>query len=463
MPKWLIPVLIIAALVIAVIAVIWIVMKVFRKIAEPNEALIITGGRAQKSSGIEGADESMKFKIVTGESAIVIPGIHTVRVLKLNLEQTDLDVTCVTKQGIKVIVKGSVIFKIGDTYPEIANAARRFLGQQGTMMNQVHSIFSGHLRAIIGNMTMEELMSDRERLRTEVREASGVEMANLGLKIDSMQILDITDPEHYIDNVAAPNIAAAEATARIARAERDQQATQAEQVASVAVAEAQTAAAMRRSELKAEADKAEQTAMQAGPLAQAIAQQEVVIAATRAAELQADLTAKQLETDVRKPADARAYDTTVTANAARDAAIAAAEANARQTALQAEADANASRVRGEADAAATQARGLAEAATTEARGLAEAKALQARAEALATGQDAVIAQQVAENLPAIAHEFAAPFASIDSLTVLNGAEGVSQMVNGAMSQLVEALPQLLSLAKTVKVARAEVSSGQSDR
>jgi flotillin len=441
-----------AVLVIVGIVVLTILIKIAWKVAEPNEALIISGRKVKEKASpdgsVAGADESMKFRIVTGSGVFVIPGIQTCRALKLNLVQTDLQVDCVTNQGIQVIIKASVIFKIGDTYPEIANAARRFLGQQEEMVPQVHSIFNGHLRAIVGNMTVEGLLSDREELRANVRAASGEEMANLGLKIDSMQILEIDDPTGYIANLAAPNIAAAEANARIARAERDQEATQREQTASVAVAEAQTVAAKRRSELQAEADTAQMTAAQAGPLADAEAKQKVVVAETRAAELQASLTAQRLETDVRKPADARAYETTVTANADRDAAIAAAEGEAQRTQLQAQADADAERVRGQAQADATKARGLAEAETVEAKGLAEAKAMDARADALAKGQDAIIGQQIAENLPAIVRELAAPFGQIDNLTVLNGADGMSQMVNGVAAQLPEILASLLGSVKT---------------
>jgi uncharacterized membrane protein YqiK len=449
----LVGILIILGLIILAIVLVVVIIKTAWKVAEPNEALIVTGRKARGQP--EGAEESMKFNIVTGSGVFVIPALQTCRALSLNLVKTDLNVKCVTKQGIPVDIQGSVIFKVGDTYNEIANAARRFLSNQGDMVAQVHSIFSGHLRAIVGNMTMEELISDREVLRANVREASGTEMANLGLKIDSMQILEIGDPSGYIANLSAPNIAAARALARSAEADRNREATEREQLAAVAISEAQTAAQKRQSELKAEADRASQTAAMAGPLAHATAQQEVVIAQTRAAELAADLKAKQLETDVRKPADARAYETEVNANAARAAAIAQAEAEARRTELQALADANAVKIRGEAEAASTQARGLAEAETVQAKGLAEAAALEARARALETGQDAVIAQQVAENLPAIAREFAAPFGQIDQLTVLNGAEGMSQMVNGSMAQLVQALPQLLSLSDAVRSRDAE--------
>ena len=135
------------------------------------------------------------------------------------------------------------------------------------------------------------------------------------------------------------SVAAAEAVARMAQAQQDQTATEKEQAAAIAMAEARTAATKRQAELQAEAETALKKAAQAGPLADAIAKQQVVEAETRTAELRADLTAKQLETDVRKPADAEAYAAKVTAEGKRDADIAASEAAARQVQLSAAAEA----------------------------------------------------------------------------------------------------------------------------
>jgi flotillin len=455
-----------ALLFIALLAI--ILFKMMWRVAEPNEALIISGRRNRQP---DNTDETLTFRIVTGGGGFIIPGLQTVRQLKLNLVQTDLDVDCVTNQGVRVLIKASVIFKIGDTEAEISNAARRFLDQQEQMVHQVHSIFSGHLRAIVGNMTVEALISDRDSLRENVRTASGTEMSNLGLKIDSLQLLEIGDPTKYIENLSKPHIAQAVSAARIAEAARDQEAQQAEAAASIEVAEAKTAAATRQAALKADADRAQAESAQAGPLAQARAQQEVTRAQTESAQLAAELRERQLETEIRKPADAAAYEATVRANAERDAAIARAEAEARTRTLgadanaqavkvEAAANAEATRVKGEAEAAAAQAQGLAEAEAVKARGLAEAAAMSARATALAEGQDAVIAQQVAENLPAIVRELTAPFAAINNLTVLNGAEGLSQMVVGSVQQLETVLPGIMSALRAAAPGNSTSQDGR---
>lgn len=484
-------------LVAVVVFFLLLLFKASWRVAEPNEALIISGrNKGAGVSGAQAADESMRFRIVTGQGTLVIPGIETVRKLDLNLIETNLTIKCRTKQAIDVNIEGSVIFKIGDTYSEIANAARRFLGKDPAyMLGQVHSIFAGHLRAIVGNMTMEELLSDRDKLRDEVRAASSTEMSNLGLKIDSMQLLEIEDPSGYISLIRTPHVAAAEATARISKAQQDQAATEMEQSAAIAMAQAKTTAAKRQAELQAEADSAQMKAAQAGPLADAVARQQVVEAETRTAELRADLTAKQLETDVRKPADAEAYAAKVLAEGRRDADIAAAqaeaqkvqlssaadaervrisaaanahsvtlaaEAEASRTKLQADANASAIRATGDAEAAAAEAKGLASAKAVQAAGEAEAAAMSARADALAKGQDGLIAQQVAADMPAIVEAAVKPFASIKDLTVLNGGEGLSQVVVGAVMKAKDLIPEIMAVTRSVATG-SKRSDEQQDR
>jgi uncharacterized membrane protein YqiK len=189
------------------------------------------------------------------------------------------------------------------------------------------------------------------------------------------------------------------------------------------------------------------------------------LAETRAAELAADLAEKTLESQIRKPADAEAYRQRTLAEADRDSRVFAAEAAKKETELKATADATRVTTAAEAQASATKATGLAEAAateatglaaakateanglaaakSTEAKGLAEARAIQARADALAQNQEAVIAQQIAENYPAIVAAGASAFQNIDQFVVLNGAEGVQD----ALAQIIATGGSAVSVAK----------------
>ena len=424
----------------AFVAVLFVVLfKLMWRVAEPNEALIISGlhsdtnGKRTKAlAAVTPTDEhevNLGFKIVTGKGTLVIPGVQTVRRMSLDLREAELQIDCVTHQGIPLGVKGVVIFKVGDDFHSIANSARRFLDQQDQMDHRVHNVFAGHLRAIVGSMTVEEMIRDREKLTALTRESSGTEMEKLGLIVDSLQIQEIIDPTGYIENLARPQAVAVESNARIAAAEADRAATQAEAEAEARKAEAVRESSIKQAGYQADVDRAEAASRQAGPLAEAKSRQQVVVEATKVAQLEAEQAEQRLFVEVRKPADARAYEQRALAEAQRDAALAAAHAEAEHERLV----------------------GLAEAEAIQARGLAEAEALKARAEALAENQDAVIGQQLAERWPEIVEAAAKPFGNIDNLTVLNGASGLSEALASALSQGVAGL----SLARQLLAAQPE--------
>ena len=135
-------------------------------------------------------------------------------------------------------------------------------------------IFAGHLRSIIGSMTVEEIVTERQKLATEVLDGSKAEMAKIGLIVDSLQIQSIDDMgAGYIAAMAAPNNAAIQRQAKIAQAAADQAAAEAQQASARKQAEFARQTAVVQAQYKAEIDKAQAEAAQAGPLAQAEAPQ----------------------------------------------------------------------------------------------------------------------------------------------------------------------------------------------
>src|SRR3954451_1588141 len=334
-----------------VVIFIIVLFKAMWRVAEPNEALIISGLRERTP---DGTAESLGFKIVTGKGTMVLPGVQAVRRLSLDLREAELSIDCVTHQGIPEGIKGVVIFKVGDDYTSIANAARRFLAQQGQMENRVHNVFAGHLRAIVGNMTVEEMIRDREKLTGLTRQSSGTEMEKLGLIVDSLQIQEIDDPTGYITNLGRPHAAAVASQARIAQAHADREATENEQIAEALKAQAVRDASIKQAGFQAEVDQASAKARQAGPLSEAAAKQEVVVEETKVAELEASREEQRLQALVRKPADAEAYQKVTLSKADRDARIAQAEAQKQE--LEVAASGNAQRVKLEAGAQAEQVR-----------------------------------------------------------------------------------------------------------
>jgi flotillin len=474
---------VVALIVIVAVAVaIVIVFKAMWRVAEPNEALIISGVRDHGNP--ESAQEGLGFRIVTGRGTLIKPGIEAVRRLSLDLRETDLAIDCVTHQGIPLGIKGVVIFKVGDDYTSIANAARRFLDQQDQMDARVHNVFAGHLRAIVGNMTVEDMIRDREKLTLLTRESSGTEMEKLGLIVDSLQIQEIDDPTKYIENLGRPHTAAVASLARIAQAQADRDATEQEQMAEALKAEARRNSEIKKAGFQAEVDEAAAKSKQAGPLSDAQSRQEVVVQETKVAELEAQREEQRLQATVRKPADAKAYEQVTLSKAGRDARIAQAEASKQEVELQAQADAQrvklqagaeAEQVRlqasaraesvtaiGDAEASATRAKGLAEGDAVRAKAMAEAEGIKARADALAENQEAVIGQQLAEQWPAIVEAAAKPFGNIDQMIVLNGAQGLSEALAQALSQGVAGLQmarQILGGTATGKVPREAAANG----
>src|SRR5437763_2677981 len=323
-----------------------VVFRIAWRVAEPDEALIISGFRTSERP--EGVGESMGFRIVTGRGCMIMPGLTKVRRLSLEAHESQIEVPCVSQQKISLTLEGVVVYKVGDDYRSIANATRRFLDRPAVELEtKVQNVFVGHLRAIAGSMTVEEMISDQDKFAQQVRDRCSQEMESFGLVIDSFQIQSINSASNYIENLAVPHQAEVEQNARIARANAEREAVGQEQAAQAQIAQSQRDTNIKKAGFQAEVDKATQEAAQQGPLAEATAHQAVVGEQTRVAALQAQQKEQQLQVDVRKPADAEAYKQTTLATAGRDPRIRQAEAEAQETKLRAEAAATQTKLQAE--------------------------------------------------------------------------------------------------------------------
>ena len=235
----------------------------------PDEAMLISGARH--------TENGLPFKIVTGHGAFVLPIRNKVTTLTLSMQESEVAEECVTKQGIALLCRSVIAFKVGDDHESIANAAKRFLEDQDHMSVLTGQIFAGHLRSIIGSMTVEEIIRERQRLAEEVLDASKPEMEKIGLVVDSLQIQSIDDRgSGYIAALAAPHQAAVQRDAHIAQAQAEQAAAQARQESIRNQAEYERQTEVTKAGYKAEVDRAQAQAGQAGPLAQAEAQAAVI-------------------------------------------------------------------------------------------------------------------------------------------------------------------------------------------
>ena len=341
------------------------------RVPAPDQAMLISGGRI----GLGGAP----FKVITGHGSFVMPLFRKVRYLSLAMCEAEVAEQCVTKQGITLNVRAVIAFKVGNDNESIVNAGQRFLSDQDQMSTLTGRIFAGHLRSIIGSMTVEEIVTERQKLATEVLDGSKVEMARIGLSVDSLQIQSIDDMNSgYIDAMAAPHNAAIQRAAQVAQAQANQAAAEAQQESERKQAEYQRQTMVVQAEYKAQVDKAQAEAAQAGPLAQAQAQLNVLAAQTDLANKQAELRQRQLVAEVIKPAEAEAEKVRVLA-----------EADATRTKLQAEAAASNDRV--------------------------------------------ALDRMLIEQLPMIVREAATGLAGAN-VSVLNGAAGLSEIAAGLVGQ-----------------------------
>jgi flotillin len=409
--------------------------------------------------------------VILGGGTFVIPFVQKLSTLDLSSRRISVQIRgAVSGQGIKLNVEGVAIVKVGGNADQVRLAAQRFLSQQQDVEPFTQEVLAGALRSIVGGLTVEQIIRDRAAFAQRVADESENSLTGQGLILDTFQIQDVTDDGTYLADLGRPEAARIRQAAAIAEAAARQAAEQASIKAEEEIAVSQRTLALRQAEIKSETDAAAANAASAGPLAQADRDQAILAEQEKVAVRRAALTERDLETQVRKPADAERYKVEQEAEARRTAEIAAAEARKASTIAAAEAKAEEARLTGEAEKArraalaeaeaiegarrgeaekarrvaeaeATRAEGDAQAAATLAVGQAEAEAMDKRAEAFANYNDAAVLQMLIEVLPQIAKEVAAPIAAIDQLTVLStdGAGALPKQVNDNVVQTLQML------------------------
>jgi flotillin len=447
------PLLVVLAIVIFALLLFYIASRIH--VANADEALIVAGATGGKVRDETGRDMPLApgdrgVKVVVGGRTLVYPVIHKVGRLKLTARQIGVSLPdAVTSQGIKVAVQGVATFKIGRDIESIRNAAERFLGAPDQQVDSiVKNVLEGSLRSIVGTLTIEELIGDRQKLLQQVQDAAKGDLSTSGLQIDSFTIQSINDERGYVDLLGVKNLAVVERDARMAKASADQDAAVREAEAEQVKVSAQRDVELRRAEVLTQTAAAQARAGQAGPLAQAEAQQEVTRRQTELAELEAARKQKELLAVTVRPAEAEAEAVVRRAEGDRQARIAAAQAEAEREKLAGQAQAAVIQVKGEAQARVVEVNakaeaqrvsleGNAEAEITFNKGEAEAKALALRAEAFKQFNEAAVIQTVLGMLPEIVRAAAEPMSKIDNLTVLSN-DGASELVRNTTRTVTEA-------------------------
>ncbi|GGZ12797.1 flotillin [Streptomyces nitrosporeus] len=411
------------------------------KVAGPSQAFIITGRRGKKSvdpvTGRTSIDNSGQ-KVVVGGGVFVVPFVQQRFTLDLSSRHIPVAVRgAVTLRGIKSNLDGVAIVKVGGSEDAIRAAAQRFLQQQKGIVGFTQEVLSGALRAIVGRMSVEDIIRDRAAFAAQVAEEAEASLSGQGLILDAFQIQDITTEGSYLEDLGRPEAARAKQEADIAEAIARRASEQARLKAAEEIAIAERTFYLKQAEIKVETEAAAAKANAAGPLAEAARRQEILTEQEKVAERQAALTDRELDTKVRKPADAARYQAEQEAEARRIAQVKEAEAAAERARLTGQGE----KLHRSALADAVRIEGEAEAAAIAARGSAEAEAMQKKADAFDRYGDAAVLQMLVEVLPSVVAKAAEPLSAIDKMTVIStdGASRLSRTVTDNVAQGIELL------------------------
>jgi len=443
--------------VLFVIAAFYILARLLYKKVGPDEALIVYGRRqmfGDKVRDEKGAAEG--FRIVRGGGTFVFPATEQYRILSLRMMTLDIDLQHVyTSQGIPINVKAVAQVKIKGDTEHIRKAAEGFLGVPPEQVRStIQETVAGHLRGIIGTLTLEELYRDQKRFQEKVRDEAHFDLEGMGFEFKSFVFQAIQDSEGYLDSLGQPKIQEALRDARIATAQADRAAKLEEETArqqkeqkrfqvDTEIADAEKSLSLKRAAIQKEVDVAKAQAVKAGEMETKV--QDITIA-----DKEVERRKLELNATIREQADARKYETERTADAEQYKVERQAAADRKRREEAAQAVKAEGLAKAEAESVMRKNIGLAEAAAIQAKGEAEASARRLLAEALKLYNEAGLSIEALKVLPEIAAAISEPLSRAGATTIIsngNGHEGtgaakLSQDVVQVLSQLSPIMEQL---------------------
>jgi len=446
----------------------------------PNAVAVFSGRKHKLPDG-----RVVGYRMVRGGAAFRWPLLEQVDYLSLNVFTIPLEIKrAYTLKGVPISVKAVANVKIKGDDISLSAAAERFLGMDHDQIQRViFQTLEGHLRSILGTLTVEEVNSDRASFAQKLTSEAALDLERMGIGVDVLTIQDISDEEGYLDALGKKRtaevkrdgtIGEAEATrdAKIKSALAMQEGEKAKFDADANISNAQRDFQVRQAQYQAEIEMEKAKSAQAGPLAEAKAKQAVVAEEVRVErtrtqeqiavqEQEVLRKQKELEATVIKAAEAERQAAIVRAEAKKQAAILEADgakaaqiamAQAQQEKLRQEGLGRAAAVEaeGRAEAAKIEAMGLAQARAIEAQGVAEAQAILKKAEAWRQFNDAAKLQTVLEKLPSVLQAsagifgaVAAPLGNIDKVVVIEQGNGAGDGGTGGIGRIAQTGPALV--------------------
>jgi len=442
------------------------VAKRYKKVG-PNQVMVISG-RKHWVRAATGEAEMTGFRIRKGGGAFIFPLLERVDILSLEVMTLDFTTPEVyTKPGVPIVVDGVAQVKIRGDEASIRTAAEQFLGKTVEEIKQIAlQTVEGHLRAIIGTLTLEEIYRNRDQFAGKVQEVAVSDLANMGLQIVSFTLKDIRDSHGYLEALGKPKTAEVKRDATIAQAEADRDASiksaQARQAAELVKFDAETRIAEAQRDYqsskaqydaavnvkRAEADLAYD--IQKNKTSQLLKKEEVQVAIVEkeqqivVQEREIQRREKELEATVKRQADAERYrvETEAAALRARAEQVARGEAEAR-------------RQKGLADADVIKATGSSEAEIIALKGSSEAEAMRKKADSFKEYNQAAVLQVLLGALPEIARAIAEPLSKTDRITIVStGGDGVgASKITGDIAKVMAELPAVVESLSGVDIRR----------
>lgn len=466
-----IPIIIIAVVVIAVAAF----FASRYVVPEAGEAIVISG------SEVKEGDQGSRNKVLTQRGAFVIPIIQ--RMVRISLKSRQVTVDCDAYSQDKITLHLQVVatYKVGSTSAQICEASERFAEVKPEIVNgQIQNIIEGAMREIVGEMTVVDLIGDRQKFRDSLMNVINDSLSKMGLDLDNLSIKEISDSNGYIRNLGRPQESEVAREADVAEAENARQSAEAKIAAQLAIEQKNKDFKIQKAQIDEEVAKQQAIADSAKTIADAQQQQLVQKEEQKVEVANVEVTRAKLTGDVNAKADADKYRRTVEAqaDAAARAEVAKGEAEARR--IQAEADAAAKKVQAEADAEVTRQtqqaeadgylanetakaqaiklNGQAEAEAIQAKGSAEAEAMRRKATAYELYGQAALASEVIQILPSIAEYIAKPLATA-RFTAINADanDQITSLASNVASKVPETITALtgIDLVQTLKGFRKD--------
>jgi flotillin len=442
---------------LAVLAVIFIMAmfaSLYRK-AGPHEALVVYGFRGTR--------------IVKGRGTVIFPMVENCRCLSLELMSFDVapKQDLYTKQGVAVTVEAVAQIKVKSDPESVQTAAEQFLTKTpAEREGLIRLVMEGHLRGIIGQLTVEEIVKQPEMVGDRMRATCADDMNKMGLEVISFTIKEVRDQNEYITNMGRPDVARIKRDADVAAAE-------AERDTAIRRAVAQREAAVA----KADADKQRVLAETLSQAAQAEAQRDLEIKRATYAEtvkrqqaqadkaydiqtsvMQQQLVAQQVKVQqVEKQQQVLVQDAEIERRERELIATVLKPAEIERQRIETLAEAEKQRLIAEAEghASSTRTTGEAEAEIIFKKGEAEAKAMNVKAAAYQEWNQAAVVDRLISGLPEVVRALAAPLANVDKITIVSTGDGNAagmHKITGDMAQIAAQVPALFEALSGMKIS-----------